>query len=589
MSSPPEPEAECTSTPADEPATADRCKNNGHVLVHLQSGKRLDVQGGADYIRPGGKLWLWDPITDAPQQAFQLLHDGRLMASRGSDRPQADLFVCVDVASKIITLAETGSTRFALRPVDGALCFPARSPSHFLTAAAVTTHAGQACDLKIVELSAGLTIGDTMTQHRWRALVPTVARLGTTATEARTLGCMLGVACGDALGAPWEGWRSGAIHNRNPSGVRWMDKFSDCNLGPGLLTDDTNQSLAIAASLVEMGRLDPRHVGMRCVEFYAIMKSRGHGKFFGSGGERFFDGLLSGYHSFDKFDKFHPEWQRYDSCGGVMCVAPLALAFRDTSTIDGDARLARAVFDGLHIRMSCNEGAFLVAKAITLLLGEEPAKFNPNMFLEQVTQSMSTFLSTNSHGLSDARTKWHGRNPHEWIPRKLVAIRDLLACVNALTTQELVQHEQENMFRFAAWEHFPVLAMHTVPAALWHFLRLWDSPVDCLAAAVGAGGDADSIATTCGALLGALHGVEWVPQRWFDTLENTIHGRDFLVRTARELHANFGAVAPPPKAPPGAPASGLLTTQNAASSAADRSAGRPAARAPPPPPAAEDD
>lgn len=512
-------------------------KGDGHALVHLQSGKRLDVAGGI--VKVGVPVWLWEPITQAPQQQWRLLHDGQLTIRTADEK---DLFLRVDATTNCMELVEAEGTCFALRPLDGALCFPARAPSHLLTADTGSTHhSGKGCDILVMQLSDALTVGEVMLLHRWRVHVPTVNAAGLDPAEARTLGCMLGVACGDALGAPWEGWQSGAIHHRNPCGVRWMDKFCDRNLGPGILTDDTNQSLAIAASLVEKGRLDPQHVGMRCVEFYAVMKSRGHSYFFGSGGERFFDALLSGYHSFDKFDRFHPEWQRYDSCGGVMCVAPLALAFRNTAAPDGDARLARAVFDGLHIRMSCNESAFLVAKAITLLLQMEPSSFDPIDFLRELQTSMSLMVESYSYGLSDERTKWLGRNPHEWIPQKLATIAELLARMQAFTLAELLEYEQKHELRFATWKDFPVLAMQTVPAALWHFLRLWDSPVDCLAAAVGAGGDADSIATTCGALLGALHGMSFVPQQWFDALENSIHGRDFLWRTTRQLHATFAA------------------------------------------------
>jgi ADP-ribosylglycohydrolase len=38
-----------------------------------------------------------------------------------------------------------------------------------------------------------------------------------------------------------------------------------------------------------------------------------------------------------------------------------------------------------------------------------------------------------------------------------------------------------------------------------------------------------------GALVGALYGSSWIPARWYDTIENGVHGRDEIVALARRL------------------------------------------------------
>jgi hypothetical protein len=38
-----------------------------------------------------------------------------------------------------------------------------------------------------------------------------------------------------------------------------------------------------------------------------------------------------------------------------------------------------------------------------------------------------------------------------------------------------------------------------------------------------------------GALVGVLGGVSWIPARWFDHIENGMHGRDEMVTLARRL------------------------------------------------------
>src|SRR5690349_18966772 len=82
----------------------------------------------------------------------------------------------------------------------------------------------------------------------------------------RCQGCLLGLALGDALGAPYEGgplerllWR---LSGRTRQGeMRW--------------TDDTQMSLDLAESLAEKGALDPDDLAQRFARSYHW--SRGYG------------------------------------------------------------------------------------------------------------------------------------------------------------------------------------------------------------------------------------------------------------------------------------------------------------------------
>lgn len=56
-------------------------------------------------------------------------------------------------------------------------------------------------------------------------------------------------------------------------------------------------------------------------------------------------------------------------------------------------------------------------------------------------------------------------------------------------------------------------------------------------AAVGLGGDADTVGSMCGQLCGALHGSTWIPTRWYDAIENGEHGRDYAIGLVAELSA----------------------------------------------------
>jgi ADP-ribosyl-[dinitrogen reductase] hydrolase len=72
--------------------------------------------------------------------------------------------------------------------------------------------------------------------------------------EARVVGALVGLALGDALGAPVEGMSAEAIAERGLP-------------RPGAVTDDTEMALFVARSLVERGDLDMEDVSRRLVEW----------------------------------------------------------------------------------------------------------------------------------------------------------------------------------------------------------------------------------------------------------------------------------------------------------------------------------
>src|SRR5919205_3545233 len=85
--------------------------------------------------------------------------------------------------------------------------------------------------------------------------------LSTRVEHAR--GCLLGLAVGDALGAPLEGLSAQQIRAHYDrvvdyvDGVRaWKKKPYRWRL-PGLYSDDTQQALALADVLLDHGRVEP--------------------------------------------------------------------------------------------------------------------------------------------------------------------------------------------------------------------------------------------------------------------------------------------------------------------------------------------
>jgi ADP-ribosylglycohydrolase len=82
-----------------------------------------------------------------------------------------------------------------------------------------------------------------------------MANLSRDALEQKFLGCILGLAIGDALGAPVEFMKIDQIHDT--FGQEGVTGFVDGRHPAGTFTDDTQMSLAIARALITVGEKEP--------------------------------------------------------------------------------------------------------------------------------------------------------------------------------------------------------------------------------------------------------------------------------------------------------------------------------------------
>ena len=81
----------------------------------------------------------------------------------------------------------------------------------------------------------------------------------------RTAGSLVGLALGDALGAPVEMWKTEEVAAAYPSGVRDFVHQPRCGLRRGQGTDDTEMAFVVAQSLIVKGELDLQDIAARLV------------------------------------------------------------------------------------------------------------------------------------------------------------------------------------------------------------------------------------------------------------------------------------------------------------------------------------
>lgn len=294
-------------------------------------------------------------------------------------------------------------------------------------------------------------------------------------------GALLGVAVGDALGAPFEGRPSASLIElqalrRTPHELRY--------------TDDTHMTIGLAQSLVQRGGFDGPHMAQRFAENYLKEPWRGYG----AGPPQVFEQILDGATWDGPAQELFGGSGSFGN-GAAMRVAPVALhACGDMRQI---AEIARQTARITHAHELGVEGAVMQACAVALLLDSDPGQpFSRTAFLTSLREHVRSA-------------------PYE-------AALDWLERLFPDPDPQTVAREIGN----------DITALAAVPAAICCFLRHPDSFAEAVLFAIALGGDTDTIASMTGALSGAYLGETAIPDTWILGVE----GRGELRRLGRALH-----------------------------------------------------
>lgn len=293
--------------------------------------------------------------------------------------------------------------------------------------------------------------------------------------RARFRGALLGVAVGDALGAPFEGARL--------VGRADLERL-EREPGPLRYTDDTHMTLGMAESLVERRGFDGAHMAAVFARNFAAEPRRGYG----AGPPQVFR-LIEGGVPWDQAGRALFGGSGSFGNGAAMRVAPAALlAFRDLQQV---AWLARQTAVITHAHELGLEGAVLQAYAIALLLQHPPdIALDGRAFLD----ALRAYLRT---------------------PVYLEKLERIQALLPDSRREEVIAQLGNGIEAYEA-----------VPAALYAFLRQAGSFAEVVAYAISLGGDTDTIASMAGALAGAHLGEQAIPAAWREQVEGAARLRE---------------------------------------------------------------
>jgi len=288
---------------------------------------------------------------------------------------------------------------------------------------------------------------------------------------SRFSGCMLGVAVGDALGASFEGLMNPRIDKMNLGG-RW--------------TDDTHMMLGIAESLVARGGMDDRHMMERFMANYLQEPWRGYGP----GPPTIFRMVREGVPWDQAASRlFHGNGSFGN--GSAMRVAPIGLLYHhDPETLREMAYRSSAL---THTHELGREGASIQAYAVALAL--ERDEIDSLGFLEEI----------------------------EAFARSQVYVDKIRVAA------ELLEADREEVIRSLGHS---IEAFNSVPTAIYSFARNPRDFSDAVTYAISLGGDTDTIGAMCGAISGAHHGEDGIPDKWRE-VERADYIRDLAAKLER--------------------------------------------------------
>lgn len=277
----------------------------------------------------------------------------------------------------------------------------------------------------------------------------------------RFRGCLLGLACGDAIGTTVEFMPRGSFPP-----VTDMVGGGIFRLRPGEWTDDTSMALCLASSLVESNGFDPHDQMVK----YCRWMDEGY---WSSNGSCFDIGGTTRRALID-FKRTNSPWAGSadpNSAGNgcLMRLAPVPMYYfgsRDAA-IHWSGESSRTT----HAATECIDASRLFGAMIhDALSGKQK---------DAILMNHEMAETTSPRVASIAKAQFRGR------------------CADEIRSSGYV--------------------VDSLKAALWAF-DATDSFDEAVLVAANLGGDADTIAAICGQIAGAFYGAEAIPSKWRETI-----------------------------------------------------------------------
>jgi len=303
-------------------------------------------------------------------------------------------------------------------------------------------------------------------------------------SKERFLGCLLGHAVGDGVGAPFEGLSSDLIYNSFGRAGEIVAKPPVERL---FYTDDTQMMIGLAEVLLAHGEVDEEMLLRTFATNYDPKRG------YGPGTRQLLESLPA-----------HGDWRAACKAifpegsfgnGGAMRVSPVGLLFcEDLDRVAAEADRSAAP---THAHPLGVEGARLMAVAVALAV-REPV-FDKAAFYSQLWRYAR-----------EEEFRWQIR-----------------------LAAQLGEHDGLSTLGNSLESH------RSVMTAIACFTSTPESYSRTIARAIAQGNDTDTLAAMAGALSGAHLGVGAIPVNLLELLEDEVKGRTYIRSLAEQLHGSY--------------------------------------------------
>lgn len=293
----------------------------------------------------------------------------------------------------------------------------------------------------------------------------------------RFIGAMLGLACGDALGAPAE-FKTKTQARREFGVLR--DMVGGGIWEPGEWTDDTGMALCVAEGILAAPQDPVSEIGTRFLEWQKTAKDVGN--------------TIGA--ALDAFEGDWPEAARSTpqaksgsaaGNGSLMRTLPVALAYSDSDTM---LRQSARISAMTHWDAQAETCCAIYCRWVQKILGGEPLRESWRNALAETKTTAANYAPTpETPGIS-------AENHPLW---------QRLEKAESLTQDDL------QPTGYAGY------AVECLEAAAWCVIYS-DSLEQTLVRAVNLAGESDTIGAVAGGLAGAFYGVDSIPARWLEKL-----------------------------------------------------------------------
>ncbi|MCL6471984.1 MAG: ADP-ribosylglycohydrolase family protein [Firmicutes bacterium] len=291
-------------------------------------------------------------------------------------------------------------------------------------------------------------------------------------TVDRFIGCLLGLAIGDALGSRLEGYAPEAVKRSKAS----MDEFLDelWQWSRGRWTDDTKMAVALAESIVESGGFNPEQAAKKYLEWYRSGDLRGIGNI-----------TRQSLANLERGSTWQESGIKADWAAGngtAMRVAPIGLLdMNNIARLREDARNDAIITHNNHEAIN---GSIAVAYAIARIVKDDID---------------STKL--------------------------IYDVVDFIEPSDVLLRLE----EAQKLFEQGSFADYALselgtsgYVVETVASSFFCFISSPDNFEGAIYSAIRGGNDTDTIAAITGALSGAYLGFEGIPLKWREEVEDAL-------------------------------------------------------------------